>query len=100
MSKSYRFTKYQRESKRPPFVIELDDGQEIHISQPDGDTIMDAEECSSTRAMLMTVCGEQWEEVEPLLSDLDGAGLREFGMDLARHFGMAPEQVPEGKRRK
>lgn len=99
MSKTYRFTKYQRESKRPPFVIELDDGNEIRIPAPDGETIMDAEESGTTRRFLTIICGEQWEDVEPLVSELDGEGLREFAQDLTKHFGMAAEQAPEGKRR-
>ena len=99
MAKTHRFSKYQREAKRPPFVIETDEGEEISIPAPDGETIMDAEESGSTRRFLTIICGESWEQVEPLVAELEGDGLREFAQDLTRHFGMSAEQVPEGKRR-
>lgn len=100
MVKAQKFSKYQRESKKPPFVIELDDGSEdISIPAPDGETIMDAEESGTTRRFLAIICGDAWDRVEPLVSDLDGDGLREFAQDLSRHFGMAADQN-EGKRRR
>lgn len=100
MAKTHKFSKYQREAKKPPFVIEFDDDTEnISIPAPDGDTIMDAEESGTTRRFLSIICGEQWEYVEPLIGDLDGDGLIEFAQDLSRHFGMAGEQN-EGKRRR
>lgn len=100
MAKSHKFSKYQRESKRPPFIIELDDGDDISIPAPDGETIMDAEESGTTRRFLSTICGESWDQVEPLVSDLDGEGLREFAQDLSKHFGMSPEDNEGGKRRR
>lgn len=100
MAKTHKFSKYQRESKRPPFVIDLgEDAEDITIPAPDGETIMDAEESGTTRRFLSIICGEQWEHVEPLVADLDGEGLREFAQDLSKHFGMAPEDN-EGKRRR
>lgn len=100
MAKTHKFSKYQREAKKPPFVIELDEGEEdISIPAPDADTIMDAEESGTTRRFLTIICGEEWERVEPLVADLEGDGLREFAQDLTKHFGMAGDQN-EGKRRR
>lgn len=108
MPKTYKFNRYQKESRRRPFVIELDPadgevtGKTIAIPVPTAEEYMNSETAGGTRGTLRIICGGDredggvWDEVEPLLAGLDAGGLIDFLKDVMQHFGLGDDARPPG----
>ena len=96
MGKTFKFDQYLKEADRPPFELELEDGSIISIPVPDGDTTFEIEEAGTSREMLTLMCGDQADAVFDLIGSENGTVIRALTKDMAKHFGLAPEQAPRG----
>ncbi|GGM75502.1 hypothetical protein GCM10012275_52730 [Longimycelium tulufanense] len=95
MGKTYKFDRYVQEAKAEPFVLDAGD-VEIVIQPPDGETVLEIEQCGSTRVMLELMCGDQFDAVYELVRSQPASVLRDLSLDMARHFSIAPDQAPPG----
>ncbi|MBB5154954.1 hypothetical protein [Saccharopolyspora phatthalungensis] len=89
MGRKYKFNRYVREARSEPFDLELDDGQEISIPAPDGDTVLEIEESRSSRRTLELLTGDYFDQVYELVRHEPASVLNGLVADMADHFGLA-----------
>lgn len=94
--KTYKLSKYRAEAKTEPFPLEVDENETLLIPVPDSDTVLDIEEAGSSRRMLELMCGEHSDRVFELIGPEPGSVITDLARDMARHFGISPEQAPPG----
>lgn len=104
MAKASKYSKRHRESKGKPFVLEFgeeDPREDIVIPKPGATALMNAEESGTTRGFLQHMAGDKYDDLMDYVDDeLEADGLVELVRDITSHFGVSPDQVPEGKRRR
>lgn len=104
MAMASKYSKRNREAKARPFVIEFDGDDprdNIVIPKPGATALMNAEESGTTRGFLKHMAGDQYDALMDYVDDeLEADGLVELVRDITSHFGVSPDQVPEGKRRR
>lgn len=76
------------EAKAEPFVLELDDEQQISIVAPDADTVLDIEESRSSRRTLELLTGEHFEQIYGLVRHEPAGVLNGLVTDMVDHFGL------------
>lgn len=89
MSKTYKFNRYVTEAKAEPFVLELEDDDQLSIPAPDGETVMAIEESRSSRRTLELLCGDSYDKVWSLVGGAPASVLNALVGDMADHFGLA-----------
>ncbi|WP_181771287.1 hypothetical protein [Amycolatopsis pittospori] len=70
-------------------MLELDDDQQISITAPDADTVMDIEESGSSRRTLELLTGEHAEQIYELVRHQPASVLNGLVADLVDHFGLS-----------
>ena len=104
MPKTFKFDRYSNEARRTPYVLEgpFPDGHpanevgSITIPVPSGRQYIEAETAGGSAATLRIVSGEQWEQIDPLLDELDAGGVIELVKDVMQHFGIGEDNRPPG----
>ncbi|PKW15923.1 hypothetical protein [Saccharopolyspora spinosa] len=94
MAKTYKYSRYVAEAKKEPFVLELDDGDQISIQAPSGEVLLEIEEAFSSRRRLELLTGDQYDRVFELVRHAPAGALNGLVSDMVEHFGLSP--VPPG----
>ncbi|WP_027944028.1 hypothetical protein [Amycolatopsis taiwanensis] len=94
MAKTYKYSRYVSEAQKDPFVLELEDGEQISISAPSGAVLLEIEESGSSRQRLELLTGDEYDRVYELMRDAPAGALNGLVADMADHFGLSA--VPPG----
>ncbi|WP_394360735.1 hypothetical protein [Amycolatopsis sp. SB7-3] len=70
-------------------MLELDDDQQISITAPDADTVMEIEESRSSRRTLELLTGDHAEQIYELVRHQPASVLNGLVADLVDHFGLS-----------
>lgn len=94
-----KWDQYQKEAKHGPFVIELDDADDIVINEPDSEILMDLAEIPQheVRRILRTLTQGEYDRVYELIRHAPVETLNELLKDIMDHFGY-DVQLPGGSR--
>jgi hypothetical protein len=96
VGKTFKFNQYVKEAERPPFVLEISDGDTIEIEAPNGDTMLEIEEARSSRTTLELLAGEHSERILELIGPAPAGVMTDLVQDMLKHFGITKEQSPSG----
>ena len=85
---------YAAEAEHPPFELPISEKETIHIPAPTGAALMQwakAYRTGDMEAMLITLCGEQWNRIEPLLAKAGYKAMENLVTDMMLHFDLAED---------
>lgn len=101
MTKQFKsWDQYTEEAKHEPFELPVSEDQTIIIEPLTGAGLLQfarAERAGDMEAMLIVVCGDAWEHVEPLLAKAGIKALENLLTDLMLHFDLAEDYVLIGQ---
>jgi hypothetical protein len=89
VSKTYKFDRYVEDAKVEPFTLELSEDEVLEIPPPDGETVLEIEEATSSRVMLELLCGEHYDRVWELIRHRPASVLNGLARDIGDHFGLS-----------
>lgn len=95
-----RWDEYASEAKHDPFQLPVSDEQTIIIEAPTGASLIQwarAYRTGDMEAMLVTLCGEQWQHVEALLAKAGHSAMENLITDMMLFFDLAEEVVLVGQ---
>lgn len=93
MTKTYNFDRYVEEAATEPFRLQAGD-QEIVISPPLGEVLLEMDVTTSPRRILELLCGDQYSAVRDLIRPQPSSVFNRLLGDMMNHFGA--NQVPTG----
>lgn len=85
---------YVQEAGHAPFELVVSDTETISIPAPTGAALMQwarAYRTGDMEAMLITICGDQWERVEPLVTNAPFKAFEKLVMDIMVFFELPEE---------
>lgn len=85
---------YTEEAKHDPFELPVSDDYTIVVEAPTGASLIQwarAMRTGDMQAMLITVCGDKWSEVEPLLSKAGHAAFENLLVDMMVFFDLTED---------
>ena len=91
---------YTEEAKHDPFQIPVSKDQTIIIDAPTGAALLQwarAYRTGDMEAMLITLCGDQWAQVEPLLAKAGMKAFENLVTDMMIFFDLAEEVTLVGQ---
>lgn len=94
-----RWDEYAAEAAHEPFQIPVSDDDIIVIEAPTGASLIQwarAYRSSDMEAMLITLCGDQWSRVEPLLAKAGHSAMENLITDMMIFFDLAEDVVLVG----
>jgi hypothetical protein len=85
---TYKLDKYIAEAEVEPFILEVDEERSITITYPTGETLAQLTETPDheTRRIMKLLCGDQFEEMWDVISQLPASVLMEIGTEIVKHF--------------
>ena len=85
---------YGQEEREPkqPFRFRLGNSPEMVVYEPDSGTVMDIEECGTTRKALRLFLGDGYAQLEEYLEPMHPDVMVELARDMSRHFGLFDTQ--------
>ncbi|WP_343317786.1 hypothetical protein AAFM46_11015 [Arthrobacter sp. TMP15] len=97
MSQEFKtWDQYSAEAKQKPFQLPVSAEETIVIEAPTGASLLQwarAYRQGDMEAMLITLCGEQWQRVEQLLAEAGMKALENLITDMMLHFELAEAVV-------
>lgn len=94
-----RWDEYAAEAAHDPFLLPVSDDDTITIEAPTGASLIQwarAYRAGDMEAMLITLCGEQWSRVEPLLAKAGHSAMENLITDMMMFFDLAEDVVLVG----
>ena len=94
-----RWDEYAAEAAHAPFEIPVSDTDTIVIEAPTGASLIQwarAYRSSDMEAMLITLCGDQWARVEPLLANAGHSAMENLITDMMIFFDLSEDVVLVG----
>ena len=91
-----RWDEYAAEAAHDPFQIPVSDDETIIIEAPTGASLIQwarAYRTNDMEAMLITLCGEQWNRVEPLLAKAGHSAMENLITDMMLFFDLSEDVV-------
>lgn len=85
---------YTAEAAHAPFELVVSKDETISIPAPTGAALMQwarAYRTGDMEAMLITLCGDQWARIEPLLAQAPYKAMEALMMDIMVHFDLPEE---------
>lgn len=89
-----RWDDYVAEAAHDPFQLVVSDDQTITVEAPTGASLIQwarAYRTQDIQAMLITLCGDAWSEVEPLLAKAGHAAMENLITDMMLFFDLAED---------
>lgn len=91
-----RWDQYVAEAAHEPFELPVSEEETIIIPAPTGGTLIQwarAYRAQDVEAMLITICGEQWNRVEQLVSAAGHLAMENLVTDMMIFFDLAEDVV-------
>lgn len=85
---------YKEEARKDPFELPISEDETLIIQAPSGAQLIQwarAYRSQDLEAMLITLCGDQWQRVEELLPDGGFKALENLTMDLMMYFDLTED---------
>ena len=85
---------YKEEAKKEPFQLPISAEETLIIEAPTGGQLIQwarAYRTQDLEAMIITLCGSQWQRVESLISEAGSSALENLTMDIMMHFDLTED---------